>query len=68
VFTVTVHINGASMMGEEVQRIGKLNVVDLAGSENVGRLVSSACLTLFLLSVPVFQVWMRGPGRLGILT
>eukprot|EP00090_Calanus_glacialis_P016225 TRINITY_DN25444_c0_g1_i1.p1 TRINITY_DN25444_c0_g1~~TRINITY_DN25444_c0_g1_i1.p1 ORF type:complete len:1065 (-),score=410.75 TRINITY_DN25444_c0_g1_i1:108-3302(-) len=37
VFTVTVHIKEASMMGEEVLRIGKLNLVDLAGSENVGR-------------------------------
>jgi len=37
VFTVTVHIKEASVMGEEVLRIGKLNLVDLAGSENVGR-------------------------------
>ena len=37
VFTVTVHIKEASMMGEEVQRIGKLDLVDLACSENVGR-------------------------------
>jgi len=37
VFTVTVHIKEASLMGEEVLRIGKLNLVDLAGSENVGR-------------------------------
>lgn len=36
-FTVTVHIKEASMIGEEVRRIGKLNLVDLAGSENVGR-------------------------------
>ena len=37
VFTVTVHIKEASMMGEEVQRIGKLDLVYLACSENVGR-------------------------------
>ena len=36
-FSVTVHIKEASLMGEEVLRIGKLNLVDLAGSENVVR-------------------------------
>lgn len=36
VFTVTVHIKEA-MLEEEVLRIGKLNLVDLAGAENIGR-------------------------------
>ena len=31
VFTVTVHIKECTMDGEEVLRIGKLNLVDLAG-------------------------------------
>ena len=37
VFTVTVHIRETTRDGEELLRIGKLNLVDLAGAENVGR-------------------------------
>ena len=60
VFTVTVHIKEDSRMGEQVLRRGKLNLVDPARRDNFERLVSSACLTLFLLSVPVSQVWCQG--------
>lgn len=37
VFTVTVHIRETTDDGEEVMKIGKINFVDLAGSENIGR-------------------------------
>jgi kinesin family protein 11 len=37
VFTVTVHIKESTDDGEELLKIGKLNFVDLAGSENIGR-------------------------------
>jgi kinesin family protein 11 len=38
VFTVTMMIRDAGTVdGEELLREGKLNMVDLAGSENIGR-------------------------------
>ncbi|PIK58720.1 kinesin-like boursin, partial [Apostichopus japonicus] len=37
VFSVTIHIKENSIDGEELLKTGKLNMVDLAGSENIGR-------------------------------
>lgn len=37
VFTVIVHIRETTDDGEEVMKTGKLNFVDLAGSENISR-------------------------------
>ena len=37
VFTITVHCKEVSSLGDDVLRIGKLNLVDLAGAENIGR-------------------------------
>ncbi|KNC79938.1 hypothetical protein SARC_07687 [Sphaeroforma arctica JP610] len=37
IFTVYVHIKETNDRGEELIRMGKLNMVDLAGSENIGR-------------------------------
>ncbi|KAJ3845075.1 kinesin 2 [Lentinula raphanica] len=37
IFSLTVHTKEAGVVGEDLLRIGKLNMVDLAGSENIGR-------------------------------
>ena len=37
VFTVTVFINQQSIDGDDMLKIGKLNLVDLAGAENIGK-------------------------------
>lgn len=37
VFTVTVRMREANNEGDDVMKIGKINFVDLAGSENIGR-------------------------------
>jgi kinesin family protein 11 len=37
IFTITVHTKETTIEGEEVVRVGKLNLVDLAGAENVSR-------------------------------
>merc|ERR1712018_775805 len=37
VFTVTLFINMQSVDGDDMLKIGKLNLADLAGSENIGR-------------------------------
>ncbi|KAJ8025345.1 Kinesin-like protein KIF11 [Holothuria leucospilota] len=37
VFSVTIHIKENNIDGEELLKTGKLNMVDLAGSENIGR-------------------------------
>uniref|UniRef100_S4RMH4 Kinesin-like protein n=1 Tax=Petromyzon marinus TaxID=7757 RepID=S4RMH4_PETMA len=37
VFSITIHMKETMMDGEELVKIGKLNMVDLAGSENIGR-------------------------------
>ncbi|KAE9389508.1 P-loop containing nucleoside triphosphate hydrolase protein [Gymnopus androsaceus JB14] len=36
-YPLTMHTKEAGVMGEDLLRIGKLNMVDLAGSENIGR-------------------------------
>ncbi|XP_027881820.1 kinesin-like protein KIF11, partial [Xiphophorus couchianus] len=37
VFSVTIHMKEITLDGEELVKIGKLNLVDPAGSENIGR-------------------------------
>jgi len=37
VFSITVHIKETSSMGEDVLKVGRLNLVYLAGSKNIGR-------------------------------
>ncbi|KAF5391361.1 hypothetical protein D9757_001867 [Collybiopsis confluens] len=37
IFSLTVHTKEPGVVGEDLLRIGKLNMVDLAGSENIGR-------------------------------
>ncbi|KAF9075277.1 P-loop containing nucleoside triphosphate hydrolase protein [Rhodocollybia butyracea] len=37
IFSLTVHTKESGVVGEDLLRIGKLNMVDLAGSENIGR-------------------------------
>jgi kinesin family member 11 len=36
-FAITVHIKETSAMGDGLLKVGKLNLVDLVGSENIGR-------------------------------
>ncbi|KZS20307.1 Kinesin-like protein [Daphnia magna] len=37
IFSITVHIKENADDGEELMKFGKLNLVDLASSENIGR-------------------------------
>ena len=51
IFVVTIHQKENNINGEEVVKTGKLYMVDLAGSENIGRCVherNSVCLCMVL--------------------
>lgn len=37
VFSITVHCKETSSLGDDLLKVGKLNLVDLAGAENIGR-------------------------------
>ncbi|TDL27500.1 kinesin-domain-containing protein [Rickenella mellea] len=37
VFSITVHCKETSTLGDDLLKVGKLNLVDLAGAENIGR-------------------------------
>jgi kinesin family protein 11 len=53
VFTIAVHMKETTPEGEELLKVGKLNVVDLAGSECVGRSVRKSIYVCYLLVVLV---------------